>query len=51
MIRKLNIEDKDRYIAMSKEFYSSDAVLHTIPEENIYKTFGLLTTGSPYAEG
>lgn len=35
---------------MTREFYRSDAVLHTIPDEYICKTFNLLIAGSPYAE-
>lgn len=51
MIRKINIKDKDIYIAMSKNFYRSDAVLHSIPDDNIHKTFEVIISGSPYVDG
>ena len=51
MIRKMIPADKDKYIAMSKEFYSSDAVLHDIPAENFRKTFEVIISDSPYADG
>lgn len=50
MIRKISINDKEKYIAMAKEFYKSDAVLHNIPDENIYKTFDTIVSGSPFAD-
>lgn len=49
LIRKIDIKDKDAFFCMSKEFYRSDAVLHTIPDENIRKTFDEMMSGSPYA--
>lgn len=51
VIRKIDIKDKDKYVAMSKKFYNSDAVLHNIPDNNIHKTFDEIVSGSPYAEG
>jgi diamine N-acetyltransferase len=51
MIRKFIREDKEKYIAMSKAFYASDAVLHNIPEKYIRKTFDEIMSGSPYADG
>ena len=50
MIRKINREDKDKFIAMAKEFYGSDAVLHTIPDDSICRTFSEIMSGSPYAD-
>lgn len=50
MIRELRTEDKDNFISMVKDFYTSDAVLHSIPDENIYNTFKEVTLGSPYAK-
>lgn len=50
MIRKVKPEDKEAYIAMSKAFYKSDAVMHDIPEEHFYRTFEELMSGSPYAD-
>lgn len=51
MIRKMLPEDKDRYIAMSRGFYNTDAVLHDIPEENLYRTFAVVISDSPYTDG
>lgn len=50
MIRKINKTDKDFYINSVKAFYNSDAVLHKIPEENIYKTFDELMNSETYAQ-
>lgn len=50
MYRKIEPEDREIYIQLSKEFYSSDAVLHAIPDENFEKTFELLMKGTPYAD-
>lgn len=51
MIRKIDIKDKDKYIAMSKKFYHSDAVLQSIPDNNINKTFDAIISESPYVDG
>jgi len=51
MIRKINRNDKDKFIAMVREFYRTDAVLQNIPEENIIKTFDELMSDSPYLHG
>ncbi len=48
MIRKLAIDDKQIYIEMVQEFYSTDAVMHPISKKNITQTFETLMTGSPY---
>lgn len=50
MIRKINKTDKDFYINSVKAFYNSDAVLHRIPEENIYRTFDELMNSETYAQ-
>ena len=50
MIRKINKSDRDFYINSVKAFYSSDAVLHKIPEENITKTFEELMHSETYAQ-
>lgn len=46
-------EEKDRnsFIEMCLDFYSGEAVLHTIPEGNIQKTFEALIRGNPYIKG
>lgn len=51
MIRKIDIKDKNEYITMSKRFYNSDAVLHSIPDDHIYKTFDIMMAGSPFVDG
>ena len=48
MVRRLTKEDHDIYIAMTKEFYASDAVLHNIPEENLENTFAELMRSDIY---
>ncbi len=50
MIRELRKEDKDLFISMVKDFYNSDAVLHSIPTENIINTYNEVVSGSPYAK-
>lgn len=50
MYRKIGPDDREIYIQLSKEFYSSDAVLHAIPDKNFEKTFELLMNGTPYAD-
>ncbi len=50
MIRKINETDKDFYINTVKAFYNSDAVLHSIPEKNIIKTFNELIKSETYAQ-
>ena len=39
MFRKIEKQDKDFYINAVKDFYTSDAVVHNIPESYIEKTF------------
>lgn len=51
MIRKMELRDKSAYIEMSKQFYNSDAVLHSIPVENFEKTFNYILSDKPYVEG
>lgn len=50
ILRKLRERDKETYIAMSKDFYHSDAVLGPIPDGNFEKTFQVLLSGSPFAD-
>ncbi|HEX3018332.1 MAG TPA: GNAT family N-acetyltransferase [Caproicibacter sp.] len=50
ILRKLRESDKETYIAMSKDFYHSDAVLGPIPGGNFEKTFQVLLSGSPFAD-
>lgn len=48
MIRKIKPEDRAVYIAMSKEFYSSDAVQHVVPEMHFSDTFDELMRSDTY---
>lgn len=49
MIREINATDKDFFISSCEEFYSSPAVIHSVPRENFEKTFDLLMNKSPFA--
>lgn len=51
MIREIKKEDKMEYVKMAKEFYSSDAVEHSIPDVNIENTFQELMRSKDYTEG
>ena len=50
MIRKLTKADEQLYMAMTEEFYYSDAVLHAIPEENRRACFEELMRSKEYCE-
>lgn len=50
MIRKIKPQDREAFIAMCREFYRSEAVLHPIPDEHIARTFDAVLAGSPYAD-
>lgn len=50
MIRKLEKSDRKLYVEMATEFYSSDAVLHSVPEENFQKTVDEALSSDTYAE-
>lgn len=50
MIRIIDKKDKDIFIEMVSEFFSSPAVLHNIPIENIQNTFNELISDSPYTK-
>lgn len=50
MIRKLTKADEPLYLAMTEEFYNSEAVLHAIPEENRRACFEELMRSQKYAE-
>lgn len=51
MIRKITKNDRDIYLAMAKEFYSTDAVLFNIPTEYIEATFTEMMRSDQYAIG
>lgn len=48
MIRKIKKEDRTEYIAMAKEFYSSDAVFRPVPDKYIADTFDELLRSDEY---
>lgn len=50
-VRLLSPADKELFLAMSREFYESDAVLHRIPEAFHQATFAELMRSAEYAEG
>ena len=50
MIRKLTENDRDLYIRLAEEFYSSDAVLHPIPRTYIERTADEALQSDAYAE-
>lgn len=49
-IRKINAADREKYVAMAKDFYASPAVLENIPEENITRSFNEFTGGTPFGD-
>lgn len=50
MIREIRKDDREIFIDMVKDFYSSKAVLHDIPCDFINKTYNEVISGSPYAK-
>lgn len=51
MIKKIDKNDKDIFISLAKEFYSSPAVLHSIPDSHFSRTFEELTASNTYTQG
>ena len=49
MIRPIAPADWQSYLAMCREFYSGDAVLHPVPEEYFARTFDALMENTPFA--
>ncbi|MBD5080177.1 MAG: GNAT family N-acetyltransferase [Ruminococcaceae bacterium] len=50
IIRKIKESDREEYIKMAEEFYSSDAVSHTIPKENFENAFEDALNGNVFIE-
>ncbi len=50
MFRKINASDRSEFLAMSREFYSSPAVLSNIPEKYHENTFSELMRSDVYLE-
>ncbi len=48
--RYIKADDKEFYMNSVKDFYNSEAALHSIPDENIEKTFDLAIKTSPFIE-
>ena len=51
MIRPMTSEDERLYLELAHQFYSSEAVLHPLPEEIYHKNFDQLTRENPYTKG
>lgn len=51
MIRELRVDDKDIFISMVEDFYTTEAVIHNIPTENIINTYNEIIDCSPYVKG
>ena len=51
MIRRIESADRSDYIKFAKEFYTSDAVTHDVPEEYLTLTFETLVEGNPFSDG
>lgn len=51
MIRKFIESDRNDFISMCKDFYSSAAVLHTVNENNFFNTFDKIISGNPLIHG
>lgn len=49
-IRKIKLEDKKIYLEMVNEFYNSEAVLHSVDENNFINTFSELIKSDVYTE-
>ena len=48
--RKIKREDVATYVAMATDFYSSPAVLHSIPQKYIEHTAEAVLGGTPFAD-
>ena len=49
-IREIKLEDKKIYLEMVNEFYNSEAVLHSVDENNFINTFNELIKSGVYTE-
>ena len=50
MIRRISPNDRNLFVTLSKEFYSTDAVSHTIPHEYHKNSFDELMRSDEYIE-
>lgn len=51
MIRKVEPKDRETYIGLAQQFYSSDAVQHAIPKDYIEAAFDEMMRSDVYADG
>ncbi|HCR43196.1 MAG TPA: N-acetyltransferase [Ruminococcaceae bacterium] len=51
MVRKIGEEDKQCYFSMARDFYSSDAVDHEIPEAHFCRSFDEMMRSDNYMAG
>ena len=51
MIRRIRPDDRAVYLQMARDFYHSDAVLHPVPDENIFRTFDEMMASDAYLTG
>lgn len=51
MFRKIVSADREKYIEMARDFYSSPAVLHSVPVSHFEKTFDEMMKSDAYAVG
>lgn len=51
MIRKAEEKDKETFLHFTRDFYASDAVLHTIPDRYHRNIFEEIMRSEQYAEG
>lgn len=49
-MRKIQAEDRALYLAMAREFYGTDAVTHSVPEQYFINMFEELMRSDIYAE-
>ena len=47
-IRKAFSADRDTYLAMAKDFYDSNAVMHKIPDSRLEETFDYMMSDDTY---
>ena len=51
MIRRITAADREIYLRMAHDFYHSDAVLHPVPDENLFRTFDEMMVSNAYLTG
>jgi len=51
MIRRIRPSDREVYLKMAHDFYHSEAVLHPVPDENLYRSFNEMLRSDAYLTG